>query len=285
MNRLTIVQMYRSLAPIGYDPRCEDPPGNAAFLATLPEEIRSEPSIKTVPDLATLSKNYVNAQKLIGTKRVSAPAENWTESNWNEFFDAAGRPKTAGDYKLPEVKLEEGLSLDDKKIGAVKDHLHKLGLSGKQASGVLEYYMNTLNEGVRSGKTATETANASAVAELKTEWGEKYNVNVDLAKGVLKKFGDQNLMNYLETSGMGNNSALIKVLSKIGGMMLEDKSMGKDATFGVKDSTRASAEIDTLKTDKEFMDAFMTQNHPGHKAAVDRWSQLHAVAYPGKEQE
>lgn len=285
MKLSTIVALYRSQCPPGYDPRGEDAPPNAAFLATLPEDIRSEPSLKSIQDASALAKSYVHAQKLIGTKRLPVPEPTWDEAKWNEFYDQTGRPKTPDDYKVPGVKLEEGLSLDEAKIKNVKAQFHKLGLSGKQAEGVLEYYLGTLNEGVKGSRAASMQSNEAATAELKAEWGDKYEPNLDLAKATIKKFGDQKLLDYLESSGIGNNGQLIRMLSKIGALTLEDSARGGGSDFMVKDSTRASSEIDNLKTDKDFMAAFTTQNHPGHKAAVEKWGKLHSIAYPGKQGE
>lgn len=258
-------------------------PDNSQFLATLPEDVRAEPSLKSVPDVSTLAKNYVNAQKLIGTKRIAAPDPNWGESQWNEFYDQVGRPKTHDQYQVPSVQLEEGISLDKDKIGKFQQHLHKLGLTTKQASGIFEYYLSSLNETARGQKSISEQQAAASETELKNEWGEKFSANLDLAKGVIRKFGDEKFMQYIEGSGMGNNPQLVKMLSKIGSMMLEDKALGSGSEFGLKDGTRAVAEIESLKTDKEFMEALMKHEHTGHRAAAEKWVRLHQVAYPGKQ--
>jgi len=257
---------------------------NEQFLATLPEDIRAEPSLKTIADVPTLAKSYVNAQKLIGTKRLPTPEASWGESQWNEFYDAAGRPKTPDLYPVPDVKLEDGLSLDKDRLTKFQQQAHKLGLNASQGRGVLEYYMNVMNETMQAQKSSTAQSAAAAEVELKQEWGDKFDANVDLAKGVIRKFGDEKIMSYIE-GGMGNNTQLVRLLSKIGSLMIEDKAKGGGAEFGIKDSTRAITEIDTLKADTDFMAALMKHEHPGHRGAVDRWTRLHAVAYPGKQVE
>lgn len=271
--------MYRSWAPPGFDPRCEEPP----FVSTLPEDIRSDPSLATFKNVGDLAKSYVSAQKMIGMKRVAAPADNWNENQWNEFYGAIGRPEAPDKYALPDIKLEEGLSFDDKKMAAIRTELHKAGFTGKQFQAAMSLYMNNMNETVRGAKSAQETANASAVQTLKGEWGEKYDTNVDIARSVLKNYGGEEMMQYVEGQ-MGNNVPLIKFLAKIGEQFMEAKDKGGKGTLPVKDETRAKVEIESLKLDKDFQDAFTNARHPGHKAAVDRWIQLHSVAHPGKEE-
>jgi hypothetical protein len=281
---VALVAMYRMQAPRGFDPRNEEPQAAVLDLNTLPEDIRKEPSlgsIKTIPDLA---KSYVSAQKLIGTKRLPVPDQSWNESQWNEFYDAVGRPKTADDYQFPDVKLEGGMKIDDTKAKALKQTFHKLGLTPNQSKGVMEYYFNTLNETSRSTTVNMEKQNAEAMAALKGEWSEKYDANIDMAKQVISKFGDEQFGQYLE-SGMGSNVPLIKLLAKIGATMVEDPGRSGSGGFNVKDSTKAIAEIDNLRTDKDFMVALLAKENVGHRAAVERWTKLHAVAYPGKETE
>lgn len=292
MNRRMFIQSFNADgAGSGGSPGAGGGAGGAGagapppFIETLPQELRAEPSLKTVPDVATLAKNYVNAQKLIGTKRMPVPDANWTEQQWSELYNMLGRPETPDKYPVPEIKLEEGLQFDEKKMETVKQHFHKLGLSDKQAKGVLEYYLNSLNESAKSERTNTDAAVQAAENELKQTWGDKYNANLELAKGVIRKFGDEKLLNQLAGSGMANNSQLIQLLSKLGGMMSEDKSKGgMGADLGLTDATRATQEIDSLKTDVAFMRALTTQRDPGHKAAVDRWARLHKLAFPGTVQ-
>ena len=188
-------------------------------------------------------------------------------------------------YEVPDIKLEDGLEIDKVKQEAVLKHFHKLGMTKPQARGALEYYLNSMNEGVRGTRTASEAAATSAQATLKAEWGDKYQVNVDTANAVIKKFGDEKLLAYLQGSGMGNNVDLIRLLSNVGQGLLDDTSRGGGGgDLPLNDRTRASQEIDRLKIDKEFQTALGQANHVGHRAAVDRWLNLHSVVNPGKSE-
>ncbi len=251
-----------------------------------PEDMRAEPSllsIKTVPDLV---KSYVSAQKMIGANRVAVPGDNATPAQWNEFYSKVGRPETADKYSLPDdIQVDESLKPDPTKFATVQKMFHDAGLTPRQAKAVMGHYMRTMQENFTATKGATEQAHQQAVGSLKQEWGDKFQANVDIANSVLKKFGDEALMNEVK-NGMGNNVQLIKALHKIGTAVLEDKDRAHGGgDLELTDQTRAIQEIDRLKTDAEFQKALGDARHVGHKVAVQRWSNLFAAAHPGKEVE
>ena len=249
------------------------------FIKSLPVDLQAEKSLHNMTDAATLAKGFVHAQKLIGTKRLAAPDGTWNEGQWNEFYDTVGRPKTAKDYTIPKIEGMPEIKADDARWQKTATDLHKAGLTQKQAEVVLTRYWEDTKEAQTHVAQTTQQKMAEAEAKLKTEWGDKYDVQLDLAKSVVTKFGDTELMDYINTGG-GNDPRLIKSLSKIGAAMMEDKSRGGSAADGlqVTDQTRANQEINRLKLDKDFMDAFKVKTHPGHAAAVQQWMNLHKVA-------
>jgi len=261
--------------------------GGNTFLATLPEDIRTDPTLANIKDLPTLAKGYVNAQHLIGSKRVAIPGEKATDQEWGAFYDAAGRPATPDKYELPKLELEPEVQIDDKQKDEVFKKLHSLGLTNRQAQGVLEMHLNTLNDGVKQTKTATANSSSAAESALKQEWGDKFTANVDIAKAAIKKFGGDGageVIDFLNKSGLGNNVPLIRLFHKIGLTVQEDvQRQGGGTGLELTDQTRALQEIESLKTDKLFQEAYGNASNPGHKGAVERWLRLHQVAHPGKQ--
>jgi hypothetical protein len=262
--------------------------GTAPFdVATMaPEDVRGEPSLAAIKTVQDLAKGYVHAQKMIGAKRVAIPGDHATEAEMEQFYNAIGRPETADKYGVPEVQVDPSLKPDAAKLDAVKKHFHKLGLTTKQASGILEYYMKSSHEALTSSRSTSESQSAQAVQGLRTEWGTQFDANVDVAKSVIKKFGGEKLEEYLNGSGMGNNVELVRFLHKIGSVVMEDHDRGASSGGGLdlNDKTRAMHEIERLKVEPEFQKALNDARHPGHKGAAERWMQLFKVAHPGQEQ-
>jgi len=262
----------------------------AEWLAQLPEDIRGEPSLAQIngKDWAeagpVLAKNYVNAQKLVGTDRIQSPQASWTDKDWEMFFAKAGRPETPDRYTLPvDIKLEGGATFDEKKLATARSTFHKLGLSDRQASGIIRYYAESLNSTSVEQRGREEASVAESSNKLRAEFGDKFEQNVDLAKGVVRKFGAPELVEFLNTSRLGDNPHLVRMLVKIGNGMAEDDARGQGPGLFIKDSTSARSEVDRLSGDKEFQDALNSREHPGHKAALERWTHTFAKAYPGKE--
>lgn len=264
------------------------PPQLNAFVQTLPPDLQAEKCLHNMDSPATLAKGYVHAQKMIGTKRLPVPDGTFTDQQWQEHYDATGRPKTAADYKVPayEFKAGKDIKIDDAKFVPVKDALHKAGLNQRQADVVLTTYLESVDRDIQTARQVTTNKMAEAETALKTEWGENYQANLDLAKATVGKFGDESFMKYINEQG-GNDPRLIRMLSKMGAAMIEDRSKGGNAgeNMNLTDSTRATQEIGRLKGDADFMKALTTANHPGHRSAVQQWQNLHKAQNPSKQVE
>lgn len=255
-------------------------------VSILDESLRGEPSlaaIKTIPDLA---KSYVSAQKLIGTNRLAAPAENWGDKEWGELYNKLGRPETPDAYELPkDVKLQPGVELDKEKTKAAFAELHKLGLSKKQAEGVLRYHLNSVNSGVEADETARQQAYATGTESLKRTHGDRYDAVVGIAKGVLGRFGGEEFTNLLTSMKLDSHPQVVEFLYKVGQVMSEDTMRtGGGVNLPVGDAASAGLQLQKLENDQEFQKAYNDRGHPGHKDAIDRVLYLNRIAYPGKVQ-
>lgn len=258
----------------------------AEWLQQVPEDIRGEAALQTVPDIGTLAKNYLNAEKLIGQQRLPAPQTSWGDKEWGEFYSKIGRPEKPEGYSVPsDIKFEEGVKFDDERMGAARKKFHELGLTPKQADGMIRYYAESLNTSVKSQRTAEEASVAKSMNELRTELGDKFDEGVDLAKGVVRKFGSPELVEFLNTTRLGDNPHLVRALMKIGTMMAEDTARGSGRDLLLKDTTHARVEVDRLAGDSEFQKMLNDRDNPGHKAAIERWNHAFRSAYPGKTTE
>lgn len=255
-------------------------------IATLPEDIRAEPSLASFKTVDDLAKSYVSSQKLIGTNRLPSPQPTWTDNEWNGLYQALGRPEKPEMYELPkDVKLREGITMDPEKLKGTWGELHKLGLNKKQAEGVMRYYMGTLNSTAEAEDAMRTQQVATGVEELRKTHGDKYDAVVGIAKGVLQKFSPDGFMDFLEKSGLANHPQMVGFLHKIGSVMSEDSMRGGGApSIPVGDAGAATLELTKLEQDQEFQKAYHDRHHPSHKEAVDRILYLNRIAYPGKVQ-
>ena len=260
------------------DPNGQPGGGNSTdWKASLPEDLRSATVLANVPDVATLVKNYVNAESLIGKKRVPQPDPKWNDQQWDEFYAQVGRPATPDKYGVPDFKFEEGLTVQPELVDKAKMHFHKLGLNERQAKGILEYYFGMENDRFKTTRDSTATERLTAEEAMKKKWGDKFDVKVESAKAVLKKFDkDGAFTNYLNESKLGNDPRMVEMLAEFAATMREDSSgqPGGSGGLPLPDSQRAKLELEELKGDDEFKKKFMQ----GDKWAVNKWNELHRLA-------
>lgn len=241
-----------------------------SWLESLPQEMRADPSLATIPDIPTLAKNYVETKRTLGTDKMPKPQKNWGDKEWSEFYNAIGRPEAPDKYPDPEVKLEDGFEIQPEKMKAVKTEFHKLGLTERQAKGVLEYYANTINNQIKSERESGQSAIAAADAALRKEWGQKYDMNTELAKAAANKFAKPELF-----KKYGNDPDFLSFLAQVGAGMMEDSATGRGNNQILPNDLAAKREIMRLKGDPDFMRRFMS----GDKGAVATWNEQHRIAY------
>jgi len=272
--------------PAPADPAPADPapadPAPVDFLASLPEDIRINPSITAagIKDAETLARSFINAQKMIGKDKIALVNENSTDEEKAEFFKALGRPETADDYVKIGDDVIKAINMPKEVIKSMFKSIHDAGLSTKQAKGVTDFVTGMLKEQVDAHAAARLTKHTDAEATLKSEFKEDYDSKITIANEVINQFGSEGLLEELQASGLGDNPGAIKLLVAIGEAMLDDTSDGKGPGLVLKGIDGAKAEIETLKLDTEFQKKLLNKNEQGHKEAAAKWLTLHQQAAP-----
>lgn len=255
------------------------PPDHWAVKSNIPEDLRSTSFVKEAADLNTFVKNAVETKRMVGNA-VRIPGENATPEEISSFYEKLGRPKEFTEYAPPEdAKLPDGVSIPDSIMDAAKKAFHDAGLSTSQAQKIFGWYFNHINEAAAQNQAQRQQTLDEQINALKDEWGQKYSLKLDAAKAVVKKFGDENFSKWLDETGMGSNPAFIKMLAGIGETMLDDTSTKGEFRSFMNDAASAKAEIQDLKSNKEFIKALTDERDVGHKSAVARWKRLHDLAY------
>ena len=245
----------------------QQPTVNKTWKEAISEEFRSDPNIEKFTEIDALAKSYINATKMIGQDKVAVPNKNSTEDQWNEVYDKLGRPESADKYSL-DVKSDV-VPFDDGAVKQFAENAHKLGLSNKQAQGVLEFYKTNMEGTAQQSKVDTETAQVQAEQELRKEWGREFDSNVKKAGSLAKANINPDILDLELKSGIrvGDHPELIKGFAKIASMMSEDKIVSPES-----DSTNKSADIEseissiTNNTDGPYWN----KQHPDHDKIVQK---------------
>mgnify|MGYP001483476669 FL=1 len=234
---------------------------------SISEEYRKDPNIEKFTEADALAKSYINAVKMIGQDKLAIPTNNSTEEAWNEVYDKLGRPESAEKYSL-DAKSKV-VSLDDNAVKQFAETSHKLGLNNKQAQGLLEFYKQNMEGTAQQAKIDTETAQAQAEQELRSEWGREFDTKVKQAGSLAKANIKPEILDMTLSNGtrLGDHPEIIRGFAKIAGMMAEDKIVSTESE-SVQSNQSIQDEIDTIINDRAS--PYWNKSHPNHDKQVQQ---------------
>ena len=234
---------------------------------SISEVYRNDPNIEKFTEIDALAKSYINATRMIGQDKVVIPTNNSTDDQWNEVYDKLGRPESAEKYSL-DAKSKV-VSLDDNAVKQFAETSHKLGLNNKQAQGLLDFYKQNMEGTAQQAKIDTETAQAQAEQELRSEWGREFDTKVKQASSLAKANIKPEILDMTLSNGtrLGDHPEIIKGFAKIAGMMSEDKIVSTESE-SVQSNQSIQDEIDTIINDKAS--PYWNKGHPNHDKQVQQ---------------
>lgn len=218
----------------------------------IPEEFKDASFWGTVKDEADLVKQYAHAQKLIGSEKIPAPNDKWTDKEWGEFYARVGRPEVADKYSV--AKDEKGADIiDAKELADARAVAFKLGLTDKQFVGLQQQMVAESKAEQEAEEKELKATIDGHVNELRSTYGHELKATIDLANKALEKLavGDPKLKELLLSSpALANHPSIVRLLASIG------KTMGEDSMrqFGVNASdvrTAGDAKIALAKLEQD----------------------------------
>lgn len=198
-------------------------------------------------------KAHLSLQQMLGHEKVVIPKDEKDVDGWNAFAKAMGVPDKAEAYGLPDAEIPEnlkGLTFDKQKFA---ETVHTFKLTPGQAKGMWEAYTGMVKETYSKAMRDHQEAMTKVANQLRGEWGDAYDTNVELGQMVINKFSsDKDTQDFI-TAALLKHPNGAKFLSKIGNQFAENKV----GDFGYKRFSltpdQAQAEIDTIRRD---------MNHP-----------------------
>lgn len=256
------------------------PAAAPGWKSSLSTDLRSSPLLQKFDDtpegLSKAFESHVNLEKLLGHEKVPIPKDINDVEGWNRFSKAMGIPDKAEGYGLADAKLPEsmkGMTIDKNKFAEVA-HAHKL--TPDQTKGLWKVYNEINIDAYQKAMEAHQKQIVETVNRLKGEWGDAYQVNVELGQTVINKFSEDQDMNDYITAVLSQDPRGIKFLAKIGDQFAENKIgefQMKKFTLTAED---AQKEINAMKADPDgpYMNQKGKFSEKEHQAAVDRVNSL-----------
>jgi hypothetical protein len=253
------------------------------------EQLKGDPTLGTIPDLDSMARMLVSAQKMVGNpknylRRLGPEA---TPEERQAFFREIGAPEKPDEYGLPELERPEDMpQMSEARINQFREVFHKAGLTKEQANEILSAYSGLEVDVWKQSQETAEQRFTQAQQQLKADWGAAYDERLELAQQVAEKKGEE-FLSWMEQRGLDNDPMLIRMLAEIGGN-LQDPGLpggGRNMrTGGRLTPAEALVQINELKTDQQFRERWTNDRAPGHKEAVEQINRLYELAYPGKRE-
>ena len=129
------------------------------------------------------------------------------------------------------LSLEDGSPLSEDHLKEVSELSKSLGLSKDQATKLLSHQSEQYKKTLDSQEKDKIEQSARWVDEIKKDTemgGPLFKESVENAHRAFSRFGSKELKSYLDDSGLGNNPEMIRIFSRIGKAMADDKFVNGD---------------------------------------------------------
>jgi hypothetical protein len=193
--------------------------------AGLTGDLQQNDTFKNFKGVSDLATDYLDKTskytELEGKLKDYVPKlpDNATDAEKGLYFEALGRPKQASEYEF------EG---EDKNAPEWTSHWkqvsHNLGLTKSQAKQLSTEFNGQMTKMVEAHNAKMQGEVAKVSEKLKSEWGDKFDTNVELAKRMTQK----HLGTEFDAAFDGGNELTrlntMRMLFKFAQMTGEDKS-------------------------------------------------------------
>ena len=263
----------------------------------LPDDIKESGVLNDITSIDQMATMVVNGRKL-QSQQISIPSEDASAEQRDSFlkdlqtkipdlvyvgegadmgniYDRMGRPKEAGEYKMPDIPdpLKDNFA-------NLTTKAHELGISEKQMNGIAESILGDYTSSVNSAAGKQDDLTKA----LEKEFGEALDGKKKTAANFAKQIGfDENLVGAIEDGviGLDNMKAFDKLMEgfQSPGPRIGDEPGSSGFTHLTPD--QAEMKISEIHNNKDH--PYWDGASSAHDAAVKQMVELTRQADAGKE--
>ena len=207
------------------NPNPESTPESLGWRAGLPDDLKQNETFKSFKTVGDFAKAHLEtATKLSDAETklkdfIPRLPDNATDEEKGIYYNALGRPEKAADYEF------DG---EDKNApewtGFWKQQFHSLGLTKVQAKQLSGMWNGQLQKMVDSYNEGRKNEVAAAESKLRTELGDKFDANVELAKRVYKNHLGAEFDKDFSNGSSGTRFQMVRLILKLATLTGEDRS-------------------------------------------------------------
>lgn len=249
----------------------------------LPEDLRGDETLASIPDLETLARSHIDAQKHIGGS-IRIPSEDAGEQDWADFnakltSKLPSLINLSDDPEAAKATLYERLGVPKDAEGYTAEGLdqgfREFALANGFTNDQVAALLTKVNEDNAAAAEMAEAAGVEATNGLKSEWGHAYDQKLAEANKAINAFGGEDGMAFATETGLIKNPAFLKMMAAAGA------NLGEEAAGSIPNSTKlalspeeAKLQIDTIRRNPDH------PWHKGSKEALAHMNKLHEYAFP-----
>lgn len=210
-------------------------------------ELKNSDAFNDLPSLDDLGNAYITMKGSLDGA-VIKPGENATDEERATYDKAVaemrGIPESPDAYDL---KIPEGMEVNEEVLKATKETYHKRGYTNEQAQALVD----DAAEAFKGQKEATEKYEAELTEKegkvLAETYGDSLKEVRALAERSALQFGGEDFKTFLKDSGMENSPPMVRLLSNIAKVVSEDRIGTEQEPVKEKERKRTEAGTPMLK--------------------------------------
>lgn len=267
-----------STAPAAPTPAPDEPVGKGTWYEGIDKTIFEDPSLKAFKDETgklngqNLLKSYVHAQKAMGRDRLMVPTDNDAPEAWKEVYHKLGLPKDIKEYSPVPTDYE----VENQEVfNQFKEIAFNAGILPKQAQQILEWHAKNEEAQQIQAQEAQNNYYKEGIQSLQKEFGQAFDQKIGVAQQAVKTFCSPEIVEMLDSSGLGNDPAVVKFFVSLGEQLLEDganPSTGVTSMQGKLSPQEAQEEINKVMSDMSH--PYFNKDNAQHNDAVRKMNQL-----------
>ena len=233
-------------APVVTTPVTTPDTTSLGWRAGLPDDLKQNTDLATFKTVGDFAKSAIETKAKVGDleKKLgdSIPKlpDDATDEERNTYLDALGRPQKASEYEFDgeDKNAPEWTNF-------WKDQFHGLGLTKAQGKQLSSMWNGQMQKMVDAHNTTLKAEMTTAEQKLRTELGDKFDTNVELAKRVWQKHGEGDFDKMFSSETSTNRYGMVRFLLKMAALTGEDTSpqAGHSGNAAPKDSKAAFLEM------------------------------------------
>lgn len=225
---------------------------------TLPKELQDAKTVQKFKGkgVADAMNALVHAERMIGSDKILKPQDDWSDADWQKFYDAKGRPADINGYEIPKT-LPDGVQIDPTEAkNFFAFARNELGLNKREAAKLLSFHAEMVARQGQASAQAEAAAMEAAKAELQQTFGAAYEERMKMARDGALQFAasDDDRKAILSDPAIANNPALIRFFANVAKAVADDAIIGRGSGFkSTPTPDEARAEMSRLRSDPDFM--------------------------------